>query len=130
MSDSTTTLDLISASQSQKEVTANALFDAGSPGLGYGRRASTTAGLTWGYYGAVIDQSGTPTVVANGTIALTASDTNYLYITSAGVVTKTTSIPGSWPGPLAAGAIALYEIVTGTATVTSYTDWRLSTVRP
>lgn len=129
MSNSTTTLDQISASQSQKEVTANALFDAASPSTGFGRRASACSGLTWGYYGATVDVAGTPTQIANGTIALTASTTNYLYATSSGVVTKTTSIPSGWPGPLAAGAVALYAIVTGTNTVTSYTDERLSSGR-
>jgi hypothetical protein len=41
------------------------------------------------------------------------------------VVDKVTSAPSGWPGPVT-GYIALYEIVTGTATVTSYTDWRES----
>lgn len=126
MSNSTTTLDLISASQSAKEVTANALFDAYSPSANFGRRSSTTSGLTWGFYGATISVSGTPTQIANGTIALTASATNYLYATSAGVVTKVTSAPSGWPGPLASGAVALYQIVTGASSVTSYTDYRLS----
>jgi hypothetical protein len=126
MADSTTNLDLISASQAQKEVTANALFDAGSPGSAFGRRASTCSGLTWGYYGGVMGVSGTPTVIANGTKTLTASTTNYLYLTSAGVVTVTTSTPSGWPGPLSAGAIALYEIVCGANSATSWTDYRLS----
>jgi hypothetical protein len=71
-----------------------------------------------------------PTVIASGTIALTASTTNYLTITTAGVVTKVTSSPTGWPGPLANGEIALYSIVTGTATVTSYTDYRGADVAP
>jgi len=125
MSNSTTNLDQLSASQAQKEVTTNALFDAASPATVFGRRASTTTALTWGFYGGIMSVGGTPTAIANGTIALTASTTNYLYATSAGVVTKATSAPAGWPGPLAAAAVALYQIVTGTATVTSYTDYRL-----
>jgi hypothetical protein len=130
MSHSTTTVNQVSASQSQKEVTVNGLFDAASPALGYGRDPVTTTGLTWGWCEATIDVAGTPTQVVKGTIALTASVTNYLYATSAGTVTKVTSAPTAWPGPLAAGAKALYSIVTGTATVTSYTDYRLSVWRP
>jgi len=124
MADNPTNLPLISASQGGKEITANALFDAASPGTAFGRDQVTSIGLTWGYLGGVIRPAGVPTPVANGTVALTASSTNYIYSTSAGVVTVTTSIPGSWPGPLAAGAIALYEVVTGTASATSWVDYR------
>ena len=118
MSNSTTLLDVISASQAQKEVTANALLDAASPAMLYGRRASTTTGLTWGYYGGYLSVSGTPTAIANGTIALTASNTNYIEAhATTGVVAKTTT-------SFTSGKIPLYVIVTGTATVTSYTDRR------
>lgn len=111
MSDSTTKLDTISASQSQKEVTANALLDAGSNALLFGRRATNTAGLTWGYYGGVYRKSdGTLLdIPKDNTIALTASQTNYLLETN-GVVSKVTVAPAGWPGPLAGGANALYEI--------------------
>jgi hypothetical protein len=124
MADNPTNLPLISASQGGKEITANALFDAASPGTTFGRDQVTSIGLTWGYLGGVIRPAGVPTPVVNGTVALTASSTNYIYSTSAGVVTVVTSAPGSWPGPLAAGAIALYEVVTGTASATSWIDYR------
>lgn len=123
MSNSTTNLDLISPSQASKEVTANALFDAMSANAIFGRRASTTAGLTWGYYGGAYQHDDlTVAVLANGTIALTASATNYLYNVD-GVVTKATAAPSGWPGPLSSG-IALYEVVTDATGVTSYTDYR------
>jgi hypothetical protein len=118
MSDSTTNLDLISSSQAQKEITANALFDAASPAMLFGRRASTTAGLSWGYYGGTLNVSGTPTSISNGTVALTASATNYLEATAAGVVSANTSA-------FTAGRIPLYTIITGTSTVTSYGDKRI-----
>ena len=95
MADSTSNLDLISQSQAQKEVTANALFDPTSPASGFGRHASACAGLTWGYYGGTINISGTPTQFGNGTVTLTASATNYIYLDTAGAVQITTSIPGS-----------------------------------
>lgn len=118
MSNSTTLLDTISQSQAQKEVTANALLDAASPAMLYGRRASTSTALTWGYYGGYLSVSGTPTAVSNGTIALTASATNYLMAhATTGAVSKSTTA-------FTSGYIPLYVVVAGTATVTSYTDRR------
>lgn len=124
MSNSTSQLDLISSSQASKEVTANALFDAAFNSMLFGRRSSKTAGLTWGYYGGNKNVSGTPTFVANGTVTLTAGVTNYVRELN-GVVSVVTSAPSGWPGPLAGGYNALYEIITGSSTVTSYLDWRM-----
>lgn len=117
MSDSTTQLDVLTTGQAQKEVTANALFDAASPAMLFGRRASTTAALTWGHYGGDMLVDGVLTTIANGTVALTASATNYLEATRAGVVSKNTT-------GFTAGQIPLYEVVTDTSAVTSYTDRR------
>jgi len=75
MADSTTWLDTISASQAQKEVTANALMDAESPSAFFGRRASTCSLLTWGYYGGWVDLEGVLTYLAVGTMLLPASVT-------------------------------------------------------
>jgi hypothetical protein len=117
MGNSTQLLDIISSSQSQKEVTANALFDAASPATLFGRRASTTSALTWGYYGGTLGIAGALTSVANGTVTLTASSTNYVESTIAGVVSCNTS-------GFTSGRIALYTVVTGASSVTSYTDSR------
>lgn len=119
MSNSTTNLDLISASQASKEVTANSLFDAASPAMLYGRRALTSAGLTWGYYGGTVLAGGVPTQISNGTVALTPSATNYVEAdTSTGAVSVNTT--GFTPGNL-----PLYQAITGTGTVTSYADLRV-----
>jgi hypothetical protein len=117
MASSSTNLDTLSASQSQKEVGANALFDAGSPATIFGRRASTTTGLTWGYYGGRMLVDGVLSTISNGTCALTASATNYVEASAAGAVSKNTTA-------FTAGQIPLYTVVTGTAAVTSYTDER------
>lgn len=122
MANSTTNLDLIATAQASKEVTANDLFDAGSPATLYGRRATSTSGLTWGFYGGDILVDGVLTEIANGTVALTASATNFVEATRAGVVSANTT-------GFTAGRIPLYEVVTGAATVTSYTD-RRSWVQP
>ena len=105
-------------------MTANAIFDAASPSTGFGRWASQCIGLIWGYYGGTLQISGTPTQIANGTLTLTASTTNYIYLTNVGGVVVTTSIPSGWPGPLASSHVALYDVATGSASVTSYNDWR------
>jgi hypothetical protein len=124
MANSTTNLDTILQSQGQKEVTANSLFDAASPASGFGRHGSACAGLTWGYFGATLSIAGTPTQFANGTLTLTDNATNYIYVDTAGTVHVTASIPGSWPGPLAAGSVALYDVTTVSGFVTSWNDWR------
>jgi hypothetical protein len=117
MSNSTITYDPIVQSQASKEVTANAFFDALSPASFFGRRASTSSGLTWGYYGGTMLVDGTLTQLANGTLALSASATNYVEINRSGTISKNTT--GYTPG-----SIPLYTIVTGASTVTSYTDHR------
>lgn len=124
MSSSTTLLDLISQSQASKEVTANALFDAGSPAMLFGRRASLCSGLNWFYYGGTMLVDGVLTAISNNAaaLALSASTTNYVEATRAGVVSKNTTA-------FTPGSIPLYTIVTGASTVTSYTDQR-AWVRP
>jgi hypothetical protein len=125
MANSTTNLDTIATAQTSKEVTANSLFDALSPVALFGRRASTTAALTWGYYGGSYrKQDGTIVQIANGTLALTASATNYIYDNN-GTVTKATAAPAGWPAITSpTGAIALYEVVAGAGGVMSYVDYR------
>lgn len=118
MSDSTTQLDVLSAGQAQKEVTQNALNNSASPAMLFARRESTTSALTWGYYGGKILAAGVASSIANGTVALSASTTNYVEATNAGVVSKNTT-------GFTAGQIPLYTVVTGASTITSYTDHRL-----
>lgn len=113
-------IDTIAKSQAGKEITANDFFDAASPATLFGRRASICSGLTWGFYGGTIVVDGVLTQVylsSANTIALTASQTNYIEATRAGVVSKNTT--GFTPG-----SIPLYQIVVGASTVTSYTDYR------
>jgi hypothetical protein len=120
MSNSTPIIDLISVSQAQKEATANALFLAASPAMLYGRRELTSGGLTWGYYGGTAMIGGTPTPIANGTITLAASATNYVEAEpSTGAVSSNTT-------GFTAGRTRLYQVVTGASTVSSYTDLRTS----
>ena len=120
MSNSTITFDAIVQSQSFKERTANAFFDAASPATLYGRRESLSVGLTWAYYGGNVRVNGAISQIANGTIALTASVTNYIEANPVdGSLSKNTTgfTAGRWP---------LYSIVAGATTVTSYTDYRMA----
>ncbi|KVV12420.1 hypothetical protein [Burkholderia ubonensis] len=119
MGNSTVQLDQISSTQANKEVTANALFDAASPGSLWGRHASATSGLTWAYYGGnFVDNTGTAHAISNGTLTLTASATNYIYAnaTTGAVSANTTGFP--------AGSVPLYSVVTGASQATSYLDYR------
>lgn len=109
--------DYIAEGQSQKEVTANGYFDASSPSILFGRRASTTGLLTWGFYGGEMLVDGVLTAINNSSVALTASATNFVEATRAG------SVSGNTTG-FTAGRIPLYEVVTNATTMTSYTDRR------
>lgn len=109
--------DYIAEGQSQKEVTANGYFDASSPSILFGRRASTTGLLTWGFYGGEMLVDGVLTAIGNSSLGLTASATNFVEATRAGSVSSNTT-------GFTAGRIPLYEVVTNATTVTSYTDRR------
>ena len=118
MASSTSNLDLISPSQASKEATANEVFNAMSPGALFSRRASTCTGLTWGYYGGPMLVDGVLTIIANGTVTpLTASTTNYIEATRAGVVSKNTTA-------FTPGQIPLYTAATGASSVSTWVDYR------
>lgn len=110
-------IDQISQSQSGKETTANNAIDALSAAALFGIKSAS--GLNVTFYGGVFPIASTPTVIADQTVAMSANATNYVKSNSSGVVSKVTSAPTGWPGPLAGGDIALYELVTGSSTVTS-----------
>lgn len=121
MADSTTNITQLSASQSQKEVTANELFDATSVAMYGARNATTCSGLTWGYYGGRWGGA----EVANGTLTLNADDTNYIVLDrSTGEVLLDTASSSddlwSYPDLYA----HLYVVNTGASSVTDYEDHR------
>jgi hypothetical protein len=111
-------LDLISSSQAQKEVTANALHTASAPGLLFAMKATATVGLTFGYYGGNLMVGTTPTLIADGTLTMTNTATNYIESTTAGVVSSNTS-------GFTVGRIQMYTGVAAAGVVT-YTDKRTS----
>ncbi len=118
MADSTSNIDTISQSQSGKEVTANAAFNAFSRSADFARRASVSSGLTWGFYGTPRWYvNATATAKANGTVTLTASSTRYVSVDRALAVTENATV-------FPADKLATYKITVGPSTVTSYEDHR------
>jgi len=118
MASSLSNLSLLVQSQSGKESSANALWNAMSQAALFSRTSS--AGLVWYYYGGNLIIDGVITTIANNTttgITLTASATNYIEADRSGTVTKNTT--GFTPG-----RIPLYTAVTNATTITSYTDCR------
>jgi hypothetical protein len=110
-------LDTIDTAQSNKEVTANNLFEAESPAALFGCDAANTSGLTFGYYGGVMFVNGAVTAIASGTVLLTGSASNYVESTYAGVVSTNTT-------GFTAGRIPLYTITTLASTIDTVTPAR------
>ena len=118
MASSASNLSLLVQSQSGKEATANALWNAMSQAALFSR--SSSSGLIWFYYGGTMIVDGVITQIANNTttgVTLSASATNYIEADRSGTVTKNTT--GFTPG-----RIPLYTAVTNATTITSYTDCR------
>lgn len=112
-----TTLVQMSSGQDNKETTFNENVGALSPSALFGKKHTTTSGLTLGYYGGVMVVDGALISIADGTVALTASTTNYVEATRAGVVSKNTT-------GFTAGQIPLFIAVTGPSAITTLTDQR------
>jgi hypothetical protein len=117
MSDSTSLLTQMTTAQAGKETTVNELMNSVS-GASYFGRQQSTSGLNWDYYGlSRWHINATATIKANTTLALTASGTRFAAADRALAVTdNATEFP--------ADKLALYQIVTGASTITSYEDHR------
>lgn len=123
MANSTSNIDAISVSQASKEVTANAFFDSASQAATYGRRASSSSGLTWGYYGGnVVKSDGLTDQIANGTLTLPASATSYIVAAKATGAVSAATTTTNWDN--ATDYWRLYSVVCGASTVTSWSDVR------
>lgn len=96
----------------------NENFVAVQPASTYGRKAPTTTGLTWGYYGG----RGFGNTIADGTVTLTASTTNYIVANRSTGAVSTSTLTTNWND--STNYYRLYQVVTGASTVSSYTDYR------
>lgn len=121
MANSTTNLDLLIPSQNGKEATLNALTDAASPAMLFGRRASTCGGLNFGLYGGNFLISGQPVAVANQIIALTPTTQNYIVAEKATGVVSSATTTTNWNS---AAFTKLYTAQTNATQVTDYFDFR------
>ena len=119
MASSVNDLPLIQQNQSGKEITANNLISAGSPAMLFGFDSSGTAGLNLKLMGGTLlnNSTGALAVIAAPTVALTASATNYVESTVAGVVSRNTV-------GFTTGRIRIGIAETGATTITAWTDSR------
>lgn len=85
----------------------------------WGTNETTTINLTYGYYGGAGWNGTTYVSVANGTVALTANQTNYVQRTLAGVVSVSTS---GWT----AGLIPMCVATTNASAIITLIDQRVS----
>jgi hypothetical protein len=113
-----TTLQSISAAVNW-HIRTNENFAATSPAALFAQKASTTTGLTLGYYGGILDGVS----YADGTHLLTASTTRYVVVQrSTGTVSSSTATT-NWNDST---YMRMGVAVVGTSTITSWTDWRQS----
>ena len=117
MADLNSNLPQLTQNQAQKEVLANALLDAASPAMLWGRHALTSMGLVWGYLGGRIYVGGAPLLLANGSLTLPPNQTVYIEVNTAGVVSQNST-------GFTADKLPLYKVSTGAATVMNYEDHR------
>ncbi len=114
-------LTLLEQGQLQPEVTINndlQIIDSlAGPAIQFGYKQSTTTGLTFGYYGGRVYSNGSNVTIADGTIGLTASTTNYVQRTAAGTVSVNTT-------GYTTGLIPMATVVTGASSITTVTDTR------
>ena len=109
-----TTLQQISSPpQASAEVVVNQNFQAVEQIAAYAMDATTTSVLNWGYVGG--RWGGFP--ITAGTLALTASQTNYIVVAKATGVISVSTATTNWTD--ATNYARVYKVVTGTATVTA-----------
>lgn len=117
-----TTLAQMVAAEYQPDVRFNENMAALAPTAAFARRYIGQTGATWAYYGGVLNINGTLTVIADGTVALTAGGggtLNYIELTPAGTVVKNTT---GWT----AGYFPLYTALANSTTnaISGWVDYR------
>lgn len=115
----------LSTNQDQKEDLLNQNFTALNQASAFGWRIQTSTGLVFGYWGGNYQNSaGALFNIADGTITVTASTTNYVYLnTTTGVIANSTTVP-------ATGFIRIAKVVTDATKITSVTDERIFALFP
>ena len=104
--------------QAEPQIVVNENFEALEHVAVYGKDATSTAGLVWGYLGGRWDGH----AVAAGTVALAASSTLYVVVARASGVLSVSSSSANWSNTAAYARV--YKLTTGPATVIAVEDWR------
>jgi len=112
-------MDQINSAQASPEIIINENFEALADLAVYAKKASTTTGLTWGYYGG----RWAGFAVTDGTLTLTASATNYIVAAKATGVLSVSTATTNWADTT--NYAKVYQVVTGTATITSFASYRV-----
>lgn len=108
----------LTEAQANPEVVLNENFETLEHQSVYGKRQPTTTGLTWGYYGGRWGGFS----VADGTVSLSASATNYLVVLrSSGVLSASTSNT-NWND--STNYARVYQITTSASAVSAVQDHR------
>lgn len=117
----TTTLQQLSPSQANQELRVNELVDSLSAAGIFSRRHPVTTGLTWGYYGGRYNGN----TVADGTVTLTGSNTNYVVVARATGTVSTSTATTNWNNDT--DYARLYQLTTSSTAVTAVVDERFGT---
>jgi hypothetical protein len=118
-----TTLAQIDDTQAAKAAAINEINRALAPAALFGERPAAHSGLVFGYYGGVLTVDGVLTTLADGTVTLTASSTNYVEATRAGVVSRNTT-------GFTAGRLRLFVVATTGSAISSVEDVRTLDAMP
>lgn len=102
----------------EAEVIVNENFETLEHQAVYGKKHSTTNGLTWGYYGGWWGGFS----VSDGTLTLIASSTNYVVVAIADGVISVSTTSTNWDNDT--DYVRVYKITAGTSTVSSVEDHR------
>jgi hypothetical protein len=114
----TTTLQQLTASQANKEVAVNRNFETLSALGVYGKKQSTSTGLTWGYYGGRWGGFS----VADGTHTLTNATDNYIVAKRSDGVTSVSTATTNWNNTT--DYARAYKVTTAGSVVTAVEDHR------
>ncbi len=112
-----TTLQTVTAGTGA-DTRVNENFQQVSPSALYAKDPVTSTGLTWGYKGGQYNGA----TVADGTVALTASATNYVVANRTTGAVSVSTATASWNDT--ANYLRLYSVIAGVSTVTSSADFR------
>lgn len=114
----TTLQQLAPSPQASSEVPINENFATLSATAIFGKRQPATTGLTWAYYGGLYSS----TSIANGTVTLTGSATNYVVVHRSDGVVSVSTATTNWTNTTDYGR--LYKLTTSASVVTAEEDHR------